>query len=45
MSYEIIKGFKVDSKKKEVWLKSSSSNDFPKSYNLWEAKTLSKIFK
>ncbi len=45
MSYEIVKGFKVDSKKKEVWLKSSSSNEFPKNYNLWEAKTLSKIFK
>lgn len=36
MSYEIIKGIKVDNKNKKIFLRSSSNNVTPKTYSRWE---------
>lgn len=36
MSYEIIKGIKVDNKRNKLFLRSSSNNVYPKDYPRWE---------
>lgn len=36
MSYEIIKGIKVDNKNKKIFLRSSPNNISPKTYSKWE---------
>ena len=43
MSYAIVKGLKVD-ENGNVFLKSSSNNVSPRTYDWWECKSLSKIF-
>lgn len=45
MSYEIVKSIKIDKVKKEVWIRSSSNNVSPKTFNLWHCKSLSEIFR
>jgi hypothetical protein len=43
MSYEIVKGIKINKDDGKVFLKSSSNNVSPKHYNWWECESLSKI--
>lgn len=43
MSYAIVKAIKIDEVKKEVWIKSDSSNVYPKIYTWWHCVSLSKI--
>jgi len=45
MSYEIVKGLKIDKKNKIVKIKSSSSNVYPKTFDWWDSPTLTTIFK
>lgn len=43
MSYEIVKAIKIDKVNKKVFLKSASSNVYPKHFTLWEATLLSEV--
>jgi hypothetical protein len=43
MSYEIVKGIKIDTQKNEVHLKSDSNNVYPREYTWWHCESLSKI--
>jgi len=45
MSYEIVKGVKIDELSKKVWIKGSSNNVYPKTYEYWECSPLSKMLK
>ena len=45
MSYEIIKGIKIDEKKGEVWLDCACNNVYPRTFSKWLCKSLSTILK
>lgn len=45
MSYEIVKGLKIDKDKQEVWLKSSSNNVSPKTFEWWQCTGLTRVLK
>ena len=45
MSYEIVKGLRFDKKTKEVWIKASSNNVSPKTYEWWKNTWLSDLWK
>jgi len=45
MSYEIVTGIKINELNKEIWIKGSSNNVFPKNFNWWKAPILSNILK